>query len=72
MVNSLSLFLLQVLLLTSCTYAQMGEINYVASEKVKVANQIEVGNSASSLKSAFGKPDSITEQFEDQVFFMGK
>lgn len=58
------LLLFHSFMLTACTSVQTDEINYVPSEKVKVTNQIEVGSSVNTLKSAFGKPDSITEQFD--------
>lgn len=50
--------------------AQTNKINYVQIEDVKIGNQIGVGNSVNDLKSIFGTPNLITEQFDsiiDQV-----
>ena len=65
--NYLFLLLLHSFMFTACSYAQMDKINYVEGEKIKVADQIEIRSSVSSLKSTFGKPDSIVEYFDPIV-----
>ena len=51
-------------ILTIFTSIQTNELNYVSSKSVMVVNQIGIGSSINDLVRVFGKPDSITEEFD--------